>query len=136
MSVMRPFLTMPRVEPPILDVLRKAIPKVTFGTVKSQDAKPPYKEVVLGATPQQMETPVTRWVSLWLEVYDIREDGTGDIDSEYKLANRVAQTIHDTLPIGPIWDVQIAGGPFKQLDAAGTVIAYMTLQLRVSLKHQ
>lgn len=135
MSAVDPFLLTPRVEPLVLKALRDTLPEVTCGSVKP-DLELPCKQVVVGATPQQMETPVTRWVALRLEVYALREDGTGDIDAEYRLANRCAQAIHDSLPIGPIWDAQIAGGPVKQLDAGGTIIAYMTMQLRVSLKHQ
>lgn len=136
MSATLPFLSTPRVEPLILAVLRDTLPDVSFGTVKKQDIRPPYREVVLGAVPQQLQTPVSRWVSLWLEAYVIREDGTGDIDGGYGLANDVAHAVHEALPIGPIWDAQIAGGPVKQLDADDTAVTYMTLQLRVSLKHQ
>lgn len=135
MSAASPFLLTPRVEPLVLEALRRALPEVAFGSVKP-GFEPPCSQVVVGATPQQMELPVTRWGALRLEVYALREDGTGDIDAEYRLANRCAQAIHDSLPIGPIWDAQIAGGPVKQLDADGTIIAYMTMQLRVSLKHQ
>jgi hypothetical protein len=129
MSVYRPPVLPRRVEPVILDLLRREHPDVTFGSLRSPDN--PTRECVVVGEPQGPESPVTQYVRLRVSVWVRRDDMTGDIPSAQHLANDVISTITSKGAIDPIVSAELSGGPIRIADDAGPIYMYAIILLAV-----
>lgn len=84
--------------------LRSQLPAVTFTRTK-QDVS---RQVVLDTEPQQLETPISRRVTILLESWVVRANGTADVAESYKLMSdalfelqRAPHIVRFDSPIGP-----------------------------------
>lgn len=129
MSVYRPPVLLRRVEPVILDLLRREHTDVTFGSLRSPDN--PTRECVVVGEPQGPESPVTQYVRLRVSVWVRRDDMTGDIPAAQHLANDVISTITSKGAIDPIVSAELSGGPIRVADDPGPTYLYATVLLTV-----
>lgn len=129
MSVYHPTVTPRRVEPVILDMLRREHPDVTFGSLRSPGN--PARECVVVGEPQGPQSPVTQYVRLRVSVWVRRDDKTGDIPAAQHLANDVISTITSKGAIDPIVSAELSSGPIRIADDAGPIYMYAIILLAV-----
>jgi hypothetical protein len=129
MSVYQPPVKPRRVEPVILDMLRRERPDVTFGSLRSPAN--PTRECVLVGEPQGTQSPVTQYVRLRVSVWVRRDDTTGDIPAAQHLANDIISSITSKGCVDPIVTAELSSGPIRITDDTGPIYMYAIVLLTV-----
>lgn len=120
-----------------LDALLLATLGSTFGGAPVRNVKPqlsaPYRVVVIQSIPQNRATPISRYVRLIVQGWDVRANGTGDFGAAQRLAGDYAAAVEGLSGRGRVLVAEVESGPYRVTDSdSGAEYAVANLLLEIA----
>lgn len=93
----------------------------------------PYRVVVIQSIPQNRATPVSRYVRLIVQGWDVRANGTGDFGAAQRLAGSYAAAVEGLSGRGRVLVAEVESGPYRVTDSdSGVEYAVVNLLLEIA----
>lgn len=93
----------------------------------------PYRVIVIQSIPQNRATPISRYVRLIVQAWDVRAGGVGDIGGAQRLAGSYAAAVEGMSGRGRVLVAEVESGPYRVTDAeSGTEYAVANLLLEIA----